>query len=537
MQRRERFQRYLSESGSEDPAAIDLASLGRAQSLATGDDEKAAVFAIRRRYSEWDRAVKAKHSNEVQSALAQIQERLDQLEDMPAADLTTDEFQQIIEQIDVLPRQFPRRGRLADDQIDVVRTRAIALRNAVSRAHEVNRAKQLARDRLADSRTLQTFAQNLAAYSRDVPSSIVADEYMQAADELPLWTAALHWNRLGLDISEHLNGGLGPEEAKSLVERLNEYESRAKGSPILADGKVWREHLQFVIERPEIIDQVFGDLKESPFAKLVTVQETTGNRYFVFESHFDQKRDSMEGSAPIGIEVVVDQSAAVRLKGLERPLSHYPDPSRFIRMLVETTDNQRDEFLHHWEEEFLEKIAGLVKRETLDGLIKEMLLLHLLEGAAEGSQFLSHQLADELAFLRGRRDERRHWYEPREFDSSLNEVVEARVIRQCAESYRSLHDAHTVLRRLATTRVAWVGWVRRNASGVFTCHMKSAPETSGELWIVERLSDEQGTGVWRRVATWDGNSAELKTKVGLVAGRPLFFIYEGSVADSRQALN
>ncbi|WP_164104223.1 coiled-coil domain-containing protein [Candidatus Laterigemmans baculatus] len=521
------FADYLEQADAEDPAHIDLSALARAENLAANEEEKASAFRIRRRRSQWESEVTAQHSKAVTTAVAEFTRQLDQFESMSASRIETAEIAALIAKLKHLEATYPRRGSAASGEIDLVRSRAAAMKQAVEEQRQQMDAIERAHQRVIDAPSLKAFAEGLEAFARDAPDSPAADEFAQAATEQPLWERALAWNSVAAALSSSLSASLTPDQAQSLLERNAELRRDLEQNPAELVAPEWRTRLEEVANRTKVLDELFAELPQTVIAELNTAIDAEKNRYFVYKSYQDRYPEKFDNrnSGTTSIDVVSTESGAVAGEPAREPITTLPEPRSTIRWLSERGQSERNAFLTNWNQTFLRTIAELRSRPDLDGTIKEMLLLHLLEGACKGNPALKELLADELQLLRARGEFREQWYVAGPANSQLDPEIEQKVVAALSSAYRtdpsSLRELHT----LAERRYRWIGFLTRDSSGSIDAHVKDAPDTTGLLLIVRASLSDPGRVTWVPVGTWESDQPKLdRTSADLTAGRPLFFL-------------
>ncbi len=526
------FANYLEQSANDDPAKIDVSALSKAESLAVSEKEKAAVFQVRRKLSQWERELQAEHTKSALDQLDGYRAELKQIESGIASAENLKAIAILVGKVGQLSAMYPRRSSSADAQIQIVNSRALAIRDAMRKQSQSMQTRQDATNRVLNSSSLGALANNLRSFSRELPTAPMAAEFSKVAEEQPLWDQALETNQFASLLRASLIGGITPEETTTILEAYGKLTSRVAENPLLDSIPDIVEKLTSLQNREAVLDQVFHDLQQQTFADLVTIEAPSDNdpttkvRYFLYDAHFNQLRSRLQRSGNIGVEVVVNESAAVERKGFVGPLTVISEPQETVKWLVNKKNDHRKKFLADWEGTFLQTAAELRTRPNLDGLIKESLLLSLLEGGAQGSDMMQQSLTDALKLLKQREQKRKDWFVAKPLESSLDPDVEKHVVPEMSRAYADRNAQWRGIQATSQREYRWVGCLLRNHSGSVMMQINEAPANiAGKLYVVRPAGSDPSKVEFSEVGNWMKDHAVLgSARDDLIAGRPLFFL-------------
>lgn len=526
------FADYLVQAGNPDPAEIDIASLGKAESLAVSEKEKASVFEIQRKRTQWERELQAEHTDLALDQLDDYRRELDQIESGTASLENTKAITILVDKVGKLPAMFPRRSATTNAQIDLLKSRAIAIRDAMRKQSLGMQTRKTAITRLLESSSLAVFADNLNAFAREVPDSPMTKEFRKVSQERTLWEQVRETNKFMQLIRLSIVGRISPREAKSILEASTKLTSVVVRNPILDAMPNITSKLEKVQNREIVLEKVFNDLALQTVAELVTIEApndedpSTENRYFIYYSHFDQFRDRFKMEGRIGVDVVVNESAAVKNQGFVGPIEVIPEPRATVRWLINKKNDNREKLLSDWNGMFLQTAAELRKRPNLDGLVKEILLLQLLKGGAEGSDLLKQSLADAIRMLDRRQERRKRWFVAKPLESSLDPSIERLVVPDMSRAYAKRDDDWRNIQAASVREYRWVGCLLRHDVGSIMTQINQPPtDPTGKLYVVRASDADSGKVEFSEVGTWvDDHTVLGASQRDLVAGRPLFFL-------------
>ena len=521
------FQKYLSDADAEDPAEIDRVALGRAESSAVTEAEKAAAFAVRDRWSKWNNAVKSGQTEELNENLAEFRTRLDKIEESDASESAISTIDGMLPEIQELAGKFPKAESSTRFQVNALRNRAVSMRGAIKRQIDQDRMEATALVRLYEVTTLSDFGRSLERFTRESPRSSRSAEFQVALENRDVWDRATAWNDfLGAAIRA-INEGMS-EEALTRYETEKERLAENVGqTPVELPGSV-TERFDRHVERIELLDRVLRDLPDTVVADLITIVETDEQRrrWFMYESYYEQNATLVE-QLPQGrtVDIVVSGDGAVEGQRIQADVDVWQEPYATIRMLAGLSETKREAFLLDWEGEFLKLAADLRRRDQLDGRVKEMLLLHLLAGACEGSGWLSERLSSEMRMLKNRAETLPPWHDPLPFERSFAADVEQQIIPRLSEVYRDRPQVDDALERLDHARLSWVGFLDRDRGGDLTVHLSQSAEGDGTLAIPRRTSVDSDQADWIEIGSIRSSEPQLRSDAAdLIAGTPVFFL-------------
>lgn len=526
--RAEQFTQYLKLADVDSAESMDLSSLTKAESLAITEAEKASAFGVRRRYTQWESEVETSQTTQLLERIASLKSRLDEIEKLPADQVPNTAMVEVISSIDELTSTYRRANSAAKAQANSLKNRSVAIRDALRDRRMRQQAETEAISRIIKSASFDDLERNLKSFSGAVPDSPLTAEFEKAASERKHWALPDEWNTLASAIAAALDSPFSEQIVANLLAQDRVLKTRLANNPALASTGKWHDRLSRYDGRIKSLQGLLGDLSDTVVADLYTVVDTDGNgkRHFIYNHYYDRTKSVFPTSDPRGLEVVVNASGATkRSNPLSGPFKVIEEPFATIRWLTVQHQTQAAGLAKDWDRELLRLIAELRSRPELDSLIKEMLVAHLLAGAAEESPQLSTMLVKELAFLSERTQIRDTWYEPAALSDKLASEVENVVIKRIAELYRTLPLASQESSSLRKRKYAWVGCIVRDSSGNAVPHIQQTIEGEGELAIA-KPSDEQPTltdivvvgKITGGTPALNGNSRDQ------VAGRPLFYL-------------
>tara|TARA_R110002073_G_scaffold73085_7_gene178787 strand:+ start:2522 stop:5428 length:2907 start_codon:yes stop_codon:yes gene_type:complete len=529
-ERESQFQKYLAEADAELDSDIDLSALHRAEQLAQSDEEKGQVFVMRRRKTDWESAIASQQTEQLLTQLTAIRGRIETIERGEASEDAMLQLGIVLDELESLQASYPRATTSARNQISSVRPRVISMRNAIQK--KIGRMEE--ENRLMSSvlnvKSLDQLAAELKRVATRLPDSPMAEEFKRVAEERRLWDTAFTWNEYVDAVAQTLQSTLSEKNvtqalnAKSVTKSQLDHSLMQLPAPAL-------DRLERYSDRSKILENVLGGLPETVIADLITVIESngTGDRHFIYKSYFERARQSRFGPFPDGpskqrsIEVVINDSGAVKTKLLEGDYVVHKEPYATIQSLLVSYETQHDQLLADWDGEFLKLIATLRKRENLDSQIKEMLLQHLLSGACEGSEYLSNNLVNELRLLKERNVEITSWYEPTTQDSILAQPIEQSIIPRLASLYSTRPTPQNTISHIRNQQFQWVGILVRSSTGEITPKLLFPPTSDCNLAIVRPSQHDQTKVDWVPIGEVQSGQTRLSnTRSDRIAGRPIF---------------
>ncbi len=542
--RRQEFENYIALADKPSPADIDLAALVRAEELAANEEEKAVAFKIRRRRTQWQQELQQQQSASLLERLGGATSLLDSLENQTASSSAREQASKVIMQLDTLKTQYPAAGAAAKSQLAVVYSRAQSLRASITDQMASTEVRQIALNNIVEARTLESHATSLRNFVKRVPDSSMTDELQSVADELPLWQQVQDLNAWTRSLRTSVAKGMPPGEARQLQVALDEILAKIQVDESLLSAMTVAETLARVGKREMILDRVFDDLEQATIGELVSfhypqqnvqprsVAVGSGNErvcWYFYHSYYQSnpQRFNSGSNSQGGIEVVTHANGAVTTQSFKGAIDVFQEPRDTIRWLVSKKKASRDRILTNWSVEFLKLVSEVLERPNLDGLIKETLVLHLLEGAAEGSGFLEHRLGPALSYLHedARRDARNKWYQGNVFSSKLAADLSRQLRLELSKVYRESSQEWGMLRAPASLQLAWVGSLLRNDQGTLVVALKNSPQAkSGSLFVAYPSDGSSNTARLVQVGQLENQKVRLESgAAGLVAGRPVFF--------------
>lgn len=525
--RAKQFTNYLSAADVDELARMDFSSLAKAEELASTEDEKAAVFKIRRRYASWEQEIEVAQTKAILADVKLARERLDEIEKMMADEVPTQELTKLGSQLGESLSRNPRASSIAKSQIASTKSRLNSLQDALRDRRDRMAAEKDAMLRVSKSTSWDDLVASLEAFATEAPGLPVAREFAQVALERSHWSRAHEWNTFASAVASTLENGLAGDTSTKLIDEETILKTNVGSNVAANESGSWEDRVVRYPERMEILKRVFGELPDTVVADLYTFVESegAGDRYFTYKAYQERNRQKFLSSR-VGLEILINDSGAVKVSTLlPGPFKVIDEPYSTVQWLTGLHQTASASFAKDWEGEFLKTVGQLRTRPGLDSQVKEMLTQHLLAGACEGSAWLSQKLVKELLVLRARSKDRELWYEPGKPNDALDPEVDTKVIMTVANLYRSRPQVADDIKALRQSQYAWVGILLRNTSGKIEPLISKPPSNDGRL-LVARASLEDSSKTDFVVVGRLANSTPVLDAgtADLIAGRPLFFI-------------
>jgi len=526
--RAQQFNQYLTLADVQSPEAMDLSSLGKAESLASTEDEKASAFGVRRRYTQWETEIETNQTTQLLTEIAGLKSRLDDIEKLPADQVANTSLVDVLSSIDELASNYRRANTSAKAQMTSLKNRGVAIRDALRDRRMRQQAESEAITRIIKSATLNDLERNLKAFSGAVPNSPLTNEFEKAAGERKHWDLPEEWNSLASAVATALDNPFTEQVVSNLLAQDRVLKTRLANNPAAASTGNWLDRMSRYDDRVKALQGLLGDLSDTVVADLYTIVDFDGQgkRHFIYNHYYDRMKAMLPKPDPRSLELVANGSGATkRSDPLDGPFKVIQEPFATIRWLTIQHQSMAPTLAKDWDRELLKLIAELRSRRELDSLIKEMLVAHLLAGTAEESPELASQLVKELALLSQRAHIRDTWYEPAAPSDKLASEVEDGVVKRIAELYRSLPTVSQESASLRKRRYTWVGCIVRDSSGNAMPHLQRTVDDNGQLAVARPSSESPAVTDIVVVGTIAGGTPAFNSNSrDQLAGRPLFFV-------------
>jgi hypothetical protein len=505
-----------------------LSSLGKAESLASTEDEKASAFGVRRRYTQWETEIETGQTTQLLAEVAGLKSRLDNIEKLPADQVANTALVEVLSSIDELSSTYRRANTSAKAQVTSLKNRGVAIRDALRDRRMREQAETEAITRIIKSATLNDLERNLKAFSGAVPDSPLVTEFEKAAGERKHWDLPEEWNALATAVATALDNPFTEQIVSNVIAQDRVLKTRLASNPAAASTGKWLDRMSRYDGRVKALQGLLGDLSDTVVADLYTVVDTDGQgkRHFIYNHYYDRNKAVFPTSDPRGLELVVNGSGDVkRSNPLDGPFQVIQEPFATIRWLTVQHQTMAPTLAKDWDRELVKLIAELRSRRELDSLVKEMLIAHLLAGAAEESPELGAELVKELALLSQRAHIRDTWYEPAALSDKLSAEVEDVVIKRIAELYRSRPSVSQESARLRKRKYTWVGCIVRDSGGNAMPHIQRTVEDNGQLAVARPSAENPTQTDIVVIGTIAGGAPAFNRDArDQVAGRPLFYL-------------
>ncbi|TWU06440.1 hypothetical protein [Stieleria varia] len=531
-ERAAQFRKFLEQADAEDPALIDGDLLRRAEKIALTDDELAAVEKMMQRKNQFNQTSASKITEQAMKELNAYQSELVAFTNRPADEATRQSVEGLYSRLQTLPKKYAGATPEFDKKYQELKAQTSAtLRNI---QQQMGQSDEYQRDskQFATSRTLEEYRDALEAISNKATEIGLPQELKDSLQESAHWDAVALTNQWLQEIKSAVSNGVSPAEARDLLSKQKSLATKVNKNPILLRMSAEKEQLQEASGRDALLDSMFDRLKKHTLSDLIELRVSeplNGNveqRYFVNSTFISENRDRLTASGRVGFPVVDSVLGAVRNRSFEGTFSVTDEPQATMRWLEQQGKELRVEFLQDWEKTFVTLIANVVKRDKLDGLVKEVLVSMLIDEAAAGSEVLEEATRGTRDELKLRRSKRDNWFAARPPDSSLSADVRGLASSELMSVYAGSEERWKSLLSFAENPYQWIGMLVRVPDGpVRLLARDQLPGSDGDLLIaVESPADASKTDFVRIGRLEQGDAKLEPARSNLVPGRPVFFL-------------
>lgn len=528
-ERRATFEGYIAQADNADPVLINLSILSRAENLAKSPSEQSQVDAIRFRWQAWNSMEIEKQTNEAMDIVVSIEEKLNVIDDLPATNETINNLDVIVTQLDNIPSKFPKRGKIVDAKIQVLRNKAVSRSRSIALSIErMNSAKQ-AETAILTASSLTGLATALDRYGDNVMNASMARELKTAALDQELW------NKTGA-IGEFLDQGKKLELNQFTTLELEELSAVFAG---LSDGLVTGDSLQgFELldelvslhnSRDEFLTELEDRLSLSPAAELLTViPSESKERFFTFYITWLNAKDRIEAADPSekhGIDKLVDINGAVELRQVQLPVKFVQEPRTTIKWISKELRDNRFDILINWRDPLLKLISDIHKRSDLDGLIKEELTREILQTCCDGLGDDKSRLSDALERLEDRQETSERWYAEKTVDNNLPADCKDWLVAALSDAFGQPNEGLVKVSKLFRQEWDWIGTLWRNDAGDIVLRTRDGKVKEGLAFIIQKTLDGTNKPELIKIGSWQNDQLKFdEVESGLLAGRPVFLL-------------
>lgn len=532
-QRAQQFQEYLAAADVETPEQMDPGALNKAEDLAANEDEKVAAFQVRSQYERWNQDMDTRQTEGLLADLEEIRQELDGIEAMAAIDVPVERFPRLTSVLGTLERRYPRASPASKAQIPILRTRTSTMRDAVFERRMQIEEEAIALRRAGEARSLSALQQVLSSFARTAPDSPLGKAFAKAAAAQPHQERLVEWNQLVVKTRSAFLAGFESVKPAELETRFTTLAAAFAANPAAdsIEKTSWRETLRRYDSRIELLEEILAGLADTVYGKLYTVIHTeSGERAFVHKQNYDRRKDQFriileEDMQDFPLELVINKAGAVRTERFPTPFNWKREPYDTVQWLKSVSQSAGAKIAADWEREMIRVIVACNKRKELDGIIKEMFLLHLLAGACRGSRLLETELLEEIEAFQERSSEREDWFDKGPQGYRLDLDREASLMTELERIYHSIPSREEELDGIATQQYQWVGCLLSDDGQKLVPAFRAGLQPTGKLAVAlpSRSNSDQTEVVL--VGESEEGKVRLQTRdLRIVAGTPLFLL-------------
>ncbi|KAA5539882.1 hypothetical protein FYK55_22805 [Roseiconus nitratireducens] len=528
--RLERFEKLMRQASSDDPALIDESLLPQLEELAESDGERARVEDLKRRKEQYLKLESERQTDQMLGKLAELRNTFNQLQSRGGTPANLQALQNLLTSVVRLPNQFPLRGQDAVAKQSVLRDQVSSTLNRLKETGMIAEQRGEAIGALVSARTLDVYADLLRDYSTRSVSRTGFMEFGTVLDEESQWRDVDRTNAWLKELEQRLKSGVSSGEANQLIESAQELKRATEPNPVFRAMPDFTETMKEITGRRQILEDTMARISRHPLAKVVTLAVDDSSSpngktaYFLYADDAEANADRFSQSGSLGLEVISDELGGVRNRPFNGPLPKVlTEPMDTIADIVSQKTKQRINFDQYWERTLILLVADVRKRDDVDGLFKEWLIDQLLAAGVQGSEQLKSLIPQTMQILRRRTAARQRWYEPRPFDTSLNDQLDAMLRAEMPIALRRLSEPLSHYQAVASERLEWIGFLAKSASGQIEYHLRGPlPETDGKLYVAAPAESAANTSI---VSVGELNQGHIRLSpnpVHQVPGRPIF---------------
>jgi hypothetical protein len=462
--RRKQFEDYIARADSEVASMIDLETIVQAERLARTESEKGRAFALRKRFTEWDDEVKEKQRSDAEKGLADVNGKIKSMEAMDALEVKESEFDVLDNELSDLASKYPKAGDVVFGDIKLTRKKLEDLEKSVRELKNRTKMGEEVIQEIRSSLTLQQLSESLKKFNERVAGVKLNPEFDSVLAEQDAWKAVENWNDWATNFGMFLKGSSGGDESALLA---STWKDKIQGIQGLAQTAYYPEltaDLNMVGTRSSVLDEYVAALTDSSWAGVgtVVITKTDGGvaktRRFTYAAKAKdiekKSADSKKGKS-VGIEVIVEGDGTYGNWSPEGEFSYVPEPDTMLVSIKEDIEKRRPAFERNWEREWLGLMARIVKDTNIDVMVKEELILQMLETMQKGSVVLAPLSEQVIGALKSTKRERADWFEPLEYKTAFSESIRD----QLQVGFRKVVERDGKFSAIAATRIAFAGVV------------------------------------------------------------------------------
>ena len=530
-ERRNRFEKLLSQASNDDPALIDEILLPQLDELAAGPGEQARVDDLRKRKAEYVAGESLRQSDEMIGKVSDLQRQYSELSGRGSSKANQQAMQQLLSSIIRLPKQFPLSSNDAMAKQETLRAQVSSEIGRMKEQSMVAEQLQDAISSLGNSRSLQVYADRLRDFSTQSVSRTSFIDFATVIDEEDHWSNVDRVNRWLETLKTKLNNGLTSTEAASLNDSADVLKGAVAPNPVFLAMPDFGDAMDEIVGRKVILDGGYSAISKHPLARLVTLpiedpESSSGTtNYLMFKTFAEQNSDRMDRTGSIGVSIVSDNLGGQRTRAFQGPLPDVTnEPMASLTEVLSQKSKLSIDFDQKWEQTFMVQVSSVMKRSKLDGVIKEWLIYQLLDTATRGSRRLKEQIPMTMRTLQRRSSVRDNWFEPRPSGTPMNAELERTVKAELNVAYARLANPLSDFETISKQRLAWIGFLHKSPSGKIEYHLRDqAPEYDGTLYVAAPSSEgDAETAMFVVGKLKQGHIQLIPNPVHQIPGRPLF---------------
>lgn len=459
--RLKQFEDYVARADHEEDAKIDLNAVVQAERLARSETEKGKAFALRKRHTEWELQVAQKQRQDAERELNSITAKIKNIEAMEALDIDLDTLSGLKKELGDVVINYPKCGELVRGEVDLAEKNLDDLRRSVS---EIKSRMQMG-ERLALEIRDATSTDKLEAALKDFNDRVAGvplnADFDAALADKEAWGIADKWNSWSTSYAEFLKGASGKEEAIRLATEWDDEIRDIQGLPPSVVLPQLSDELKLLAERSDILEAYRTSVADSMWSGVGTVVVDSENariRRFTYaskEKDINKKSADFAEGKTVGIEVIVEGDGTYGNWSPNGAFEYVPEPHLSVESLLVELEKKSSSFERNWEREWLGQMAKFVKDPRIDVMVKEELLLGMLEAMQPGSISLKPECEELIQVLKGRKRERENWFGLLEYKTSVEDTLTQRL----QESFKKIVERDKLFSRIAATRIGYMGCV------------------------------------------------------------------------------
>lgn len=544
--------RLAIESAQEANSYSDaMFNLKQATAVVATDDEKLQVARIERGWEQQHQQNQSKKDTDYRNRIRQVTSDIARLERVVEDTSNAEQFDELAEQvrsgIRILISTSPSVSPQLASQSRLLRSRLEDLEQSHDTASSKARLiETLTENSQVDPGTpnaakrIDDFAAALAELAEKHADDPRASAFRQAAGEADVWRGVIAYMRM-----HHVKNNFVPmsqRETESRLEECKTYLTKHAESPYVDIVREYVTYLECIRRRVEGVD---GDSDEGVNVKVNQLfsgplmedvdllKSKDGELYYLTE-----KADfSANTQASFQFMIGFDGKTAGTAMLVNQLVSSRSVPAPHAEIARTVRRGEWIGKIEQWEPYFEKLTSSIYDNAELDSFLKYLLLLRTLEYAAEGSPSLAVTLKDEITELRQAKvDLTLRWMDPRneEIEPSRKEASRALGrLKGLASAWKESAVARQQLqRRVGETTVA-VGWLNREASGVWICETKWQPKATYVLRVARPVGAD--TYSWKAVGSANAETVTISTtdNSALREGRIVFAFQQADVQVGR----